>query len=154
MSFLSVSGGLKLPCNKISNSSKETNIFAKELAKHVKPFCFIALIGELGAGKTAFVRGFSEVFGVDDCVFSPTFSIINEYVYDINKKIVHCDMYRVKDEEDLYCTGFFDFFYDENVIILAEWAQKILKFLPKNHIKIQFKVLSEHRREIRAFEEF
>ncbi len=65
MSFLSVSGGLKLPCNKISNSSKETNIFAKEFKKHVKPFCFIALIGELGAGKLRIVFLLKAYFLVD-----------------------------------------------------------------------------------------
>ena len=142
------SSNFKTPLKKITNSLKETEQFAKEFAKNVKPFCFIALIGELGAGKTAFVRGFSETFGVGDFVFSPTFYIINEYLYDLNKKIVHCDLYRVKGEEDLYCTGFFDFLHDENVIVLAEWAQNILDFLPTNHIKVKFKVLTEEKREI------
>ena len=138
----------KTPLKKITNSSKETEQFAKEFAQNIKPFCFIALIGELGAGKTAFVRGFSEAFGVGDFVFSPTFSIINEYFYNSNKKIVHCDLYRIKGEEDLYCTGFFDFLDDENVIVLAEWAQNILNFLPTNHIKVKFKVLTEEKRKI------
>ena len=130
-----ISDNFKMPIKKITNSLKETEQFAKEFAKNVKPFCFIALIGELGAGKTAFVRGL-------------TFSIINEYIYGSNKKIVHCDLYRIKGEEDLYCTGFFDLLYDENVIILAEWAQNILNFLPTNHIKVNFKVLTEEKREI------
>ena len=143
-----ISDNFKMPIKKITNSLKETEQFAKEFAKNVKPFCFIALIGELGAGKTAFVRGFSEAFGVKNLVFSPTFSIINEYIYGSNKKIVHCDLYRIKGEEDLYCTGFFDLLYDENVIILAEWAQNILNFLPTNHIKVNFKVLTEEKREI------
>ena len=146
MSFLE--GNLKLPIRIVTNCVEETRRFAKSLGEIIKPFQLSAFFGGLGVGKTAFIRGFSEAFGVDSFVCSPTFSIINEYMYDEFKKIVHCDMYRISTEEDLYGTGFFDILKDKNAIVLVEWSENILSLLPEDYIKIEIKVLSKEKREI------
>ena len=121
---------------------------AFEFANAIKPFSLIVFFGGLGAGKTAFVYGFAKKFGVQDLVNSPTFSIINEYGYDNKLKIVHCDMYRIHTEEDLYSTGFFDFLGDEDVILLVEWGENVKQFLKDIDYEIEIKIIDDNKREI------
>ena len=143
----------KLPCKFVTNSSEETEDVAFSFSKLVKPFSFIALFGEMGAGKTAFTKGFAAGFGLKQEVFSPTFSLINEYFYSEEKKIVHCDMYRVQGEGDVHTTGFLDYLGDENAIVLVEWSEKILSFLPEEYYRVEIKILNETKREIKISEE-
>ena len=120
----------------LSNSAFETEKLGKRLARTLKGNETIALYGDLGAGKTAFTRGFADFFGAKDMVSSPTFSLINEYQND-KSKIYHFDMYRVNSLEDLESTGFFD--YIDSGIIIIEWAENIENDLPKNAIKVCIK---------------
>ncbi len=142
-----------LPFKTLTNSLEETEDVALNFGRFVKPFSLIALFGEMGAGKTAFTRGFASWFGLEQEVFSPTFSIVNEYLYSEEKKIVHCDMYRIKTEQDLYTTGFLDYLKDENAIVLVEWSENILNFLPEQFYRVEIKVLNETKREIKISEE-
>ncbi len=142
-----------LPFKTLTSSLEETEDVALNFGRFVKPFSLIALFGEMGAGKTAFTRGFASWFGLEQEVFSPTFSIVNEYLYSEEKKIVHCDMYRIKTEQDLYTTGFLDYLKDENAIVLVEWSENILKFLPEQFYRVEIKVLNETKREIKISEE-
>lgn len=143
-----VEGKFKFPVLITTNSAKETMDFAKELGEIITPFELIAFFGDLGAGKTAFIKGFARSFGVEEYVCSPTFSIVNEYIYDGLKKIVHCDMYRIFDEEELYGAGYFDMLKDKNAIVLIEWSENIKNFLPKSYIKVKIDVLDENKRKI------
>ena len=143
----------KLPFKTLTSSLEETEDVALNFGRFVKTFSLIAFFGEMGAGKTAFTRGFASGFGLEQEVFSPTFSIVNEYFYSEEKKIVHCDMYRIKTEQDLYTTGFLDYLKDENAIVLVEWSENILKFLPEPFYRVEIKVLSETKREIKISEE-
>ena len=127
----------------ISNSPKETADIAASLVvdKTVKKGDFIAFLGDLGAGKTAFTRGllngiYSCYGGKDktEAVVSPTFSIIN--VYDSAVPVWHCDFYRISGEDDLYMTGFYDCDFDE-VIIAAEWSENIPFAVPENAIFVK-----------------
>ncbi len=95
---------------------------AADLARSLKPSKLIALYGDLGAGKTTFVRGFSEAFGILD-VRSPSFTLINEYRNSV--KIYHVDLYRIEDAGELYPAGFFEKLKDKNAFILVEWPEKI-----------------------------
>ena len=144
---------LGLPFETFSSSVEETKIFAKSLGEAIFPFELIAFFGEMGAGKTAFVSGFASAFNISSLVCSPTFSIVNEYLYSEEKKIVHCDMYRIKTEQDLYTTGFLDYLKDENAIVLVEWSENILNFLPEQFYRVEIKVLDETKREIKISEE-
>lgn len=106
----------------ITHNPKETRQLARELASNLKPPKLIALFGELGAGKTTFVQGFAEYFGIK-AVRSPSFTLINEYRNSV--KIYHVDLYRVEDPGELYPAGFFDLLQDKNAFVLVEWPEKI-----------------------------
>ncbi len=94
---------------------------------------FVALRGDLGAGKTEFSRGFASVASPGSTVKSPTYALVNEY-----KKgkipIFHFDIYRLADEDDLYSTGYFD--YLERGICLVEWFENIPECLPDEYFEV------------------
>lgn len=93
---------------------------------------FIAMYGDLGVGKTAFTRGFVRRFAPDEAVYSPTYSLVNEY--GDKTKIYHYDMYRITGEDDLESTGFYDY---KNCIIISEWCENIPYALPDSYIKVE-----------------
>ena len=94
----------------------------------------VALFGDLGAGKTAFTRGFVRGAGIDAHVSSPTFSLVNEYTSG-GKTVYHFDMYRISSPDDLYSTGFFDYL-DEGATLVIEWSENIESDLPDDCIRI------------------
>ncbi len=106
----------------ITKSPEETKRVAAELAGSIKPPKLIALYGDLGAGKTTFVRGFAEFFGIKE-VRSPSFTLINEYKNSV--KIYHVDLYRVEDPGELYPAGFFEILKDPDAFTMVEWPEKI-----------------------------
>lgn len=116
-----------------SESTESTEDFAKKLAKSIDKPVFIALFGGLGMGKTAFTRGFCEGMGYTGEVSSPTFSLIHEYRGG-RLDVYHFDMYRVTSFDSLYSTGFFD--YLEQGVIITEWSENILPYLPDSFVKI------------------
>ncbi len=128
-----------------SNSPEDTENLAKKIASLLQGNEVVALYGDLGAGKTAFTRGFADFFGLKDEVSSPTFSLVNEYEGS-KVKIYHFDMYRVSTLEDLESTGFFD--YIGKGIFIVEWSENIEKHLPSNAINIRFQKTSENSRII------
>lgn len=101
---------------------------------------FVAMYGDLGVGKTAFVRGFCKNLCPNSTVKSPTFALVNEYkciqnTQDI-KKVCHFDMYRVTDEDDLYSIGYDDYLRDDYLCI-AEWCELIPYALPDERIEVK-----------------
>lgn len=94
-----------------------------EVAKTAQPGETIGLIGELGAGKTTFMQGFVEHFGISrETVGSPTYSLVNEY--QGSKTVYHLDLYRLENLEDLESVGYWDYF-DYGGIVCVEWINKI-----------------------------
>lgn len=101
---------------------------------------FVAMYGDLGVGKTAFVRGFCSSICPLSTVKSPTFALVNEYRCAENpinlKKVCHFDMYRVTDEDDLYSIGYDDYLRDDYICI-AEWCELIPYALPDERIEVK-----------------
>ena len=101
---------------------------------------FVAMYGDLGVGKTAFVRGFCKNLCPNSTIKSPTFALVNEYKCLPNtqniKKVCHFDMYRVNDEDDLYSIGYDDYLKDGNLCI-AEWCELIPYALPDERIEVK-----------------
>lgn len=128
----------------ITKSPEETESLAEQIAKTLEGTEMIAMFGDLGAGKTAFTRGLARGLGVDDGVSSPTFALVHEY--SGKYPVYHFDMYRVTSWDDLYTTGFFD--YMDNGVMVIEWSENIVDFLPEIRINITIKHLSENEREI------
>ena len=119
----------------ISRSELDTKSFAKRLASILKPNNVIVLTGELGSGKTKFVEGFLEYFGLENEISSPTFTIVNEYKKD-DINIFHFDVYRLSDSEEFYAIGGEEYF--DNGICIIEWGEIIQDALPKDYIHIIF----------------
>ena len=109
---------------------KETEDKAKNFASLIKGFknsLVINLIGNLGAGKTTFVRGLIQELGFDEFVKSPTFTIVESYESD-NLKVFHFDLYRIEDDKELQAIGVEDYLTEENAITLVEWPEKSKRY--------------------------
>lgn len=108
----------------------------------------LALIGELGAGKTTFVKGVAKGLGIKREILSPSFIIINRV--RIKKGFFyHIDLYRIKNKQELMEIGILEILESLDGIVIIEWARKCLEFLPKETVKIFFEYLGESKREIR-----
>ncbi len=112
-----------------SESVEKTEKIGAEFAKKLSEGDFVALVGDLGAGKTAFVRGMASVITPNAPVCSPTYAIVNEY-NENGKRLCHFDIYRLSDEDDLVSIGFYDY---ENCIKAVEWCDKIEEALPDEY---------------------
>ncbi|MBR2312597.1 MAG: tRNA (adenosine(37)-N6)-threonylcarbamoyltransferase complex ATPase subunit type 1 TsaE [Clostridia bacterium] len=96
---------------------------------------FVALYGDLGVGKTAFVRGFASVIAPAALVRSPTFALVNEY-RGKSKPLFHFDMYRITGEDDLYSIGYDDYLARDG-IALVEWSENIPYALPACYLRVE-----------------
>lgn len=127
----------------ITHSEKETFEAAYNLASRIIGNKVIALNGELGAGKTVFVKGFCKYFGVNE-ISSPTFTLVNEY--SGSKKIFHFDVYRLSNEYDFYDIGGDEYF--EKGICIIEWSDVVKKALPDDVIDVRIEKIDENMRKI------
>ena len=129
---------MKLPLQTFSASGAETEQLGANLAsamltdRSLPPF--LALYGDLGVGKTAFVRGFVSVVSPNSAVRSPTFALVREYPAK-PRPVFHFDFYRVDSEEDLISVGYDDYLA-RGGICLCEWSEKIAEFLPQERLEI------------------
>ena len=135
--------------NFISKSEKDTFRFASNLAQRIKVGSVVALLGNLGSGKTTFAKGFAMGLNITEHVGSPTFKIISEYVGNPHN-LYHIDSYRLEDENDFLKIGGEEFLNQKRGITLIEWASLIKGILPKDTIFIYFKRLpKKNTRQIR-----
>ena len=130
---------MTLPYVCYSNAPEETEALGASLADlmlsdpSLPPF--VALYGDLGVGKTAFVRGFTSHIAPNARVKSPTFALVHEYNGE-KSSIFHFDMYRIESEEELYSIGFYDY-WDRRGICLTEWSEKIEYALPDAYLRVE-----------------
>ncbi|MEX2233842.1 MAG: tRNA (adenosine(37)-N6)-threonylcarbamoyltransferase complex ATPase subunit type 1 TsaE [Cyclobacteriaceae bacterium] len=103
--------------------------------------------GEIGSGKTTFIKSICSLIGVEDTMSSPTFSIINEYQTRDKKKIYHFDFYRIKNEAEAYDIGSEEYFYSGD-LCLIEWPEKIPSLIPAEHAEISITVENQNHRTI------
>lgn len=133
----------------ISKSALQTINIGKRLGKVLKKGDIIALVGDLGSGKTTLTSGIAAGLEVKDYVRSPTFTLINEYQGRI--PLYHFDLYRLSCLTDLEELGYQEYFYGEGATII-EWAQKCKELLPQNHLRIELKVVDKGKsRQINIF---
>ena len=118
----------------ITNNADETTELGRKLGQSLKGGTVVAFFGGLGMGKTAFTRGLAKALCVKEEVSSPTFAIVNDY--GGNPPLYHFDMYRVETWDDLYASGFFDF-YEAGGILAVEWSENIENALPENTVRVQ-----------------
>ena len=103
--------------------------------------------GEMGSGKTTFIKSLCAQLGVKDAMSSPTFSIVNEYEAKGRKKVYHFDFYRIKNEEEAYDIGSEEYFYSGD-LCLIEWPEKIPSLIPAEHAEVSIAVENQNHRTI------
>jgi len=130
-----------------SNSEEQTILAGIEFSKLLAAGSVVALSGDLGTGKTRFIKGICRGLGVHEHVASPTFTIVNEYM-GTRAKIFHFDFYRMKSSSELQEIGFDEYIYDDG-ICLIEWADRVREFLPHDRFDVCMKLGStSNEREI------
>ena len=129
----------------VSSSFLQTKNIAKTLAKilleaqSVKRAQVLALIGELGSGKTAFVQGFAKGLGIKERILSPTFIIMKKFEIGGSRYFYHIDCYRLDSpEKELLRLGFKDIIQNPKNIVAIEWADRVESLLPRNTIWVRF----------------
>jgi len=130
----------------ISRSVSDTERIAREIASLLKKGDTLALYGEMGAGKTAFVRGLVGAL-CPEClplVHSPTFAIVNEYEGDA-VTVYHYDLYRIADEDDLYSTGFYDRLGGDGIVV-TEWSELIESAIPSDAFRLRLEKCGDTER--------
>ncbi len=127
----------------ITKSPEETMRLAEKLVKSITSPACIALFGELGAGKTVFIKGLAKGLGIDDVIKSPTFVLMRSYSGRMN--LHHIDLYRIKKGEEFL--PFEETLMDEGITAI-EWAERAKNFLPEKRIDVEITILSERSREI------
>jgi tRNA threonylcarbamoyladenosine biosynthesis protein TsaE len=129
-------------------STQETIEFAKGLARELKPGSVLCLEGQLGSGKTTFIKGLAEGLGLKrpEQVKSPTFVLM--HIYKARTPLYHFDCYRLDSLEELENIGFSDFVNDPHAISCVEWAEKAGHLIPDSARRIHFKILGTSKRSI------
>jgi tRNA threonylcarbamoyladenosine biosynthesis protein TsaE len=135
----------------ITYSEEETIESGAKFAKKLHPGDIVAFYGDLGAGKTEFIKGICDFFDVQEIVTSPTFTIMNRYTGNYKNQdipIYHIDLYRIKNDKELNEIGFQECIFSDNGIKLIEWAEKANGQIPKfgYSIKIEQKADNEDER--------
>ena len=121
----------------LTHSEEQTRALAGAFAGSLEPGATVALSGDLGSGKTAWVRGMCAAYGCEAQVSSPTFTIVNEYRG--RHRVIHCDVYRLRGVDEMFEAGL-DEMFDSDAVVLVEWAEKMLALLPFP----RWEILCEH----------
>ena len=125
----------------LADINRAAELFLKEIGDNN----LWAFYGSMGAGKTTFTRYMCEALDCRDDVSSPTFALV--HCYRAKFPIYHFDMYRINGFDNLYSTGFFDYL-DAGGVLVIEWSENVLEFLPKDMIRVDIKRISDNEREI------
>lgn len=149
----SLKNGKMVKMRKETNSIIETEALASDFLKTLKKkdkAVVIGLKGDLGSGKTTFVKGIAKALGLKQTVSSPTFVIEKIYILDNQefKHLIHIDAYRLESGKELINLGWKEISNDSNNLIFIEWPERIEEILPKDAKEIQFKFINENTREI------
>ena len=131
----------------ITYSEKQTRDFAQKLSKQIDSGV-ITLKGELGAGKTIFVKGFAKGLGVKNTITSPTFVLVKNYkIPNSVKTLYHIDLYRLENPSSLEQLGLEEIFSNNENIILLEWPER-LKSIPEKTVSITINKINSNTREL------
>ncbi len=126
------------------NSVDDLHVAAKLLIAFAQTEKVFLFYGDMGAGKTTFIKSLCKSLGTHESITSPTFSIVNEYVGK-NGNIYHFDFYRLKNQTEAFDLGYEEYFYSGNYCFI-EWPEKIPDLLPAHYIRVGIQVLTNNER--------
>jgi len=109
---------------------------AKQLVEHCKNQPIWVFKGEMGAGKTTLIKEVGKVFGIDELISSPTFSLVNEYQNNLGEIFYHFDFYRIDDPSEIFEVGIDEYFYSGHYCWI-EWAERISEYIPESFMLIK-----------------
>lgn len=130
----------------VTDSVIETERMAEQLGRMLSGGETVLLSGEMGAGKTHFVKGLAVGLEISDVITSPTFALHNSYTGRLT--LNHFDFYRIDDSSEVEILGLNEFFYDDRGVSVIEWGENIADLIPANSIRVIIEKLSENRRRI------
>ncbi|MBO5181822.1 MAG: tRNA (adenosine(37)-N6)-threonylcarbamoyltransferase complex ATPase subunit type 1 TsaE [Paraprevotella sp.] len=117
-------------------STEHLHEAAREFINNMGEGTVFAFYGQMGAGKTTFIKAICECLGVEDVINSPTFAIVNEYRSATGELIYHFDFYRIKKLEEVYDMGYEDYFYS-GALCFIEWPELVEELLPEDAVKVR-----------------
>lgn len=123
----------------IAKNEHDLKQIAEDLIKGYSNYKIFALYGDMGAGKTTFIKKLCQQLGVKNLTSSPSFAIINEYYTGNNDPIYHFDFYRIDDKNEVIDIGFTDYLYSGSYCFI-EWSEKIDEFLTNDYLQVSIKV--------------
>lgn len=133
--------------NILLKNLSDLNVVAQMFLNEMSDRKVFAFYGEMGVGKTTFIKAICEALGVKETITSPTFAIVNEYKNEDGKPIFHFDFYRIKNLDEVYDFGYEDYFYSGNLCFI-EWPELVETLLPDDVVKIQITVGDNEERLI------
>ena len=128
-----------------TNNEQETEALGERFSAGLSGGAVVAMYGDLGAGKTAFVRGMARGMGLSCRVSSPTFTIVNEYLGD--RELIHFDMYRLSGADELFEIGWEDYL-NRGAVCAVEWSEKVQDAFFGDEIRVTIEKLGDTRRKI------
>lgn len=127
------------PIKFIAKNEEELTQVAKDLLRSYPDYRIFAFYGDMGTGKTTFIKELCRQLGVKNLTLSPSFAIINEYWSENDEPIYHFDFYRINDKVEVFDIGFSDYLFSGNYCFI-EWSEKIEEFLTSDHLHISIEV--------------
>lgn len=129
------------------NNLSDIDAVAQKFVDNMGNRNIFAFYGEMGAGKTTFIKALCKTLRVAETITSPTFAIINEYNKEDGDPIYHFDFYRIKNIEEAYDFGYEDYFYSGHLCFI-EWPELVEPLLPESVVKVQIVVMDNGERSI------
>lgn len=139
---------MEFPYERISSSEEQTKQIALEFLSELKAGDIVVMNGDLGTGKTFFIKKIAEAMGVQNAN-SPTFAIVNEY--DSQPRFYHFDFYRINKVNELHDIGLEDYFTDSDAITFIEWGELFPEVLPSKRYEIKIEQLENEKRKFRFY---
>ena len=125
------------------NNENELDFISKEIIEKFKSKVFL-FYGEMGVGKTAFIKSICKHLNVIDVVSSPTFSIVNQYINDQNEFMYHFDFYRTNNKNEIFDIGYEEYLFSDSFCFI-EWPERLNNLLPNKYLEIKMKLRDGNR---------
>lgn len=133
------------------HSEKDIHRVAEEFLPLLEDHRVVAFYGNMGVGKTTFIKGLCRKMGITDPVTSPSFALVNEYIAADGSAVFHFDFYRLKNVEEVFDMGYEDYFFSSHICFI-EWPEKIDEYLPGDRLDVYLTENTDNSRTLKVIE--